>query len=403
MKQFPHFLLCLALLIVGKATAQETFAPLISENCAAIVHLDLRKVNLDDVKDSLQTLGENLVENFGFDNKSLAAVKLELAIELEKLDILVRQPFNTITKDLGINEVALIFDMDFIAQGGSPPIIAIPWENKTDKQFETLRELLVKIDLRDDMFTKTDGFLLVNPSDKETADWAKNIKPAPGNAPILEALKSVAGKEIKLAVAMPEQARTFVRDAPMPPDMPAEVKTFFLFVSQKVEWASASLSLANLFGKEAAKDADVFLTVKTVKRADAALLREMLESLIDIGVKYVQFQMEQEMRGGNLIPPLAFQMAKGYLRTQLPEVAEDNLVFRAKGGVQAAVPILGVGYAWFAQPRMVPVAPRPLGMPPRLRIDVDFGGKIIWDAHALPEPVLPEPQPDPPVDVWDPW
>jgi hypothetical protein len=204
---------------------------------------------------------------------------------------------------------------------------------------------------------KTDDFLILTEAwrdETETTALLKNVKPAPATAPIFVALKSVEGAEIKVAITIPEKIKAQVKNAPFPPDMPDPVKNLLVFAIPKIEWASASLSLANLLGKEGAKNADVLLTIKMAKRTDALMVQGMLESLIDWGITFAQFgiQMQQRMQGDEVpqVPPLAFQFARGLLRTLLPEVVDDKLIFRAKGGVfklrgQNAVATISMGTA----------------------------------------------------------
>ena len=109
MQTVVRVLLCFALLTtLNRATAQETFAPLISENCVAFVHVDLSQVEIDTVKNTLQKTGETFLRELGFDDKSLKATVRELTVELEKFDVLVRPTYETLTKELGIRELAVI-------------------------------------------------------------------------------------------------------------------------------------------------------------------------------------------------------------------------------------------------------------------------------------------------------
>jgi prepilin-type processing-associated H-X9-DG protein len=80
------------------------------------------------------------------------------------------------------------------------------------------------------------------------------------------------------------------------------------------------------------------------------MLRGMLENAIELGVNTTQFTMMQQMRDEEFqIPPLAFQFAKGLLRTLLPDVEEDKLIFRVKGefagSKQVVTATVGVGIA----------------------------------------------------------
>ena len=364
MKTLVPVLFCFVLLATAfhRATAQETFAPLISENCVAIVHVDFRKIELDNVKTALQNAGEDLLKELGFDEESFTATTRELTLELEKLDVIVRPTWETLTKELGIREVALIFDMELLAQG-APPVFAVPWKNKTDQHFETLIETLAALfgnsvpDPEDIHIFPIDGFLIVvNPWYKEEMlDWAKTIKPAPANAPIHEALKSVADADVKIVAAIPEQLRTMVRSGVgLPPDMPQEVRGLLMFAAQRVQWASASLSFQDILNGKPMSD--VLLTVKTTRASDATMLRGMMEQLIEFGVNAARFGMEQMREFDTEITPamslatspVMFSFTKGYLRTLLPDAEGDKLVFRAKGGAmspQVTIGTVGVGIA----------------------------------------------------------
>jgi hypothetical protein len=345
MKIIPQILLCLALLTtVSSATAQETFAPLVSENCVVFIHVDFRKVELDEVKTDLKRLGEDFLKWLDFDDKSFAATIRELGFELEKLDTLVRPHFDTITKELGIREIAIIADMEFAVQNG--PFLAIPWKDRTEKQLETLNAHFAKMGVPP-MFVKIDGFLLHNALlDREKfLAWAKNIKPAPANAPIHEAMKSVAGAEFKIAVALSEQLRTLALNAPLPPDTPEEGKKIITFAVQKIQWASASWSLANLLGREQ-NTVDDSLTVKMANDADAAALRAMLEQWVDVAVAINRVKMEQRAKERSEefpMPPLLDQFLKGWFRTLLPVVEGDKLVFCSTKGNSIATTGFAVG------------------------------------------------------------
>jgi prepilin-type processing-associated H-X9-DG protein len=348
MKMFTRALLCFLLLTISRGYAQETFAPLLTENTVAFVHVDFSKVELDTVKETAQKAGEDFLRMLGFDDRSFQATARELSVELEKLDMLVRPTFNTITKELGIRELAIIFDMEILETNRGGGIVAVPWKNKTDKQFETLKKFL--IDTLDapppvvDSFFKAGEFLILPLADQHSAEMVQEMvkgwlaKETPKESPILEALKSVSDKEIKCVVAIPEQARGMINSLPFPPDVPVEVRNFLSFAAQKIEWASTGVSLSPILGTEAPENADVLLTVKTPQKRDADMLRSMLESLIEYGVNFAQFAVMQESRGNDVqIPPLAFQFAKGFLRTLLPDVEEDKLIFRLKGNFGSVI------------------------------------------------------------------
>jgi len=344
MKTFSRLFLCLLLLTVSKVCAQETFAPLISENCVAFVHVDFNKVELDAIKDSLKKSSEELLKELGFDDKSLASTLRELAVELEKLDAVARPVFNTITKEIGIREYAIIFDAKIIETGQGAGVLAVSWKNKTDKQLEALVKLL---DMSGDpslgraLFKAGDFLLLPIADGPEVVEDIVKGWIAQGGAkdsPIFDALKNVAGKEIKFAAAIPDSVRTTIRNAPLPPDMPAEVRNLLVFAAQRVQWASASASLAPFIGGQVAEDSNVLMTVKMARPTDANMIHGMMESTIDMGINMWRFAMEQDMDNEDFqIPPLVFQFSKGLLRTLLPDVEGDKLIFRAKAGGGTAV------------------------------------------------------------------
>ena len=352
MKTLAKILFCIVVLAACRLSAQETFAPLVTENCVAFIHVDFANVELDQVKDALQQAGEDLLRGFEFDDSSFKSTARELRTELEKLDLFVRPAFDTITKELGIGEVAVIADADLLERGVTA-IIAVPWKDKTAKQLDTLRHLL-NMENEPINFVPTGNFLILPLADRwtspedEVEEWTAEIEPAP-KSPIFDALKNVADAEIKLAAAIPERLRVMARSGGMPPVMPNELKVLLLFASQKVQWASASMSLHEILGGKVPKDADVLVTFKMANKNDGIQLRDMLEQTIESGINIIRFTMEQNRSMAFQPPPLFFQFVKGFLRTLLPDVEDDLLKFRLKtesaGAKQAVVATAGVGAA----------------------------------------------------------
>ena len=338
MKTFAKVLIGLVTLTVCRASAQEAFAPLVTENCVAFVHIDLAKVEIDALKNEVQKFGESVFRGLGFDDGSFRATARELRIELDKLDARIRPPFDAVTKELGIREIAVIADWSLIERQVIA-FVAVPWKDKTTKQFETLAALLNSGNLPLNFFG-IDGFLILplaegSESAAETVEeWTKEMEPAP-NAAIFAALKSVDGAEVKLALTLPERLRFMAKSGGMPPDLPNEIKILLLFITQKVEWAAASLPLHGIFGGEPSKNADVLLTLKTPERADAVQLRALLELGIEFGANAMRFAMEQDPNIEFQPPPLFFHFLKGFLRTLLPDVEDDRLKFRLKGDLRA--------------------------------------------------------------------
>jgi len=332
MRTITKLAICLALLLsVNKAHAQETFAPLISENCFLFIHVDLSNIDIDTIKNNLQQFGEDGLRELGFDEAAFAATTRELAVELDKLDSLVRPFWEALTKEIGITEFAIIADLGFLERGAL--VLVVPWKDKTDEQFETFYTLLT---LSPDIMQNIDGFLFLPENSLMTeavADWAKSITPVPADSPIHEALKSVAGADIKVAIALPEHLRQMAGPTLEMMGFPNEIRGLIQFASQRVQWASTSLSLPEILGGNGMSD--VLLTLKTPRRTDAVMLRGMMEQAIEFGINTAQFaanmaantQMQHE---DFQIPPVVFSFAKGFLRALLPEVEDDKLVLRMK-------------------------------------------------------------------------
>jgi prepilin-type processing-associated H-X9-DG protein len=346
MKILTRISLCFLLLVgclmtAARTYAQETFYPLITENTVAFIHADYSKFEIDKVKGALQTSGEGLLKMLGFDDKSFKATARELGIELEKLDMLVRPTIETVLNEIGIREYATIIDMEILMSGKGAGIAAVPWKGKTDKQLETLYALLEQAGgdskVRENLFVVGDFLVLAMADDPEYIKEAVKgwlASGVPTQSPIIDALKNVADADIKYAAAIPPQAREMLRNAPLPPEVPVEVRNLLLFAAQKIEWVSAAQPLLPVFlGGEPMKNPDILLTVKTPRPADANMFRNMLESAIELGVNMMRFTVAQGMQNEDFhfqIPPLAFEFARGLLRTFLPDVEGDKLIFRIK-------------------------------------------------------------------------
>ena len=332
MKTFVNALLCFTVfLTAGRLSAQETFARLVSEDCLAFAHVDFGKVEIDAVKNTLRNAAEGMLRKLGFDESSFNATTRELRTELEKLDIIVRPTFEIVTKELGIREIAVIADLSLLEQQVAA-IVAIPWKDKTTEQLKAFHSLLTADNVPPNFFG-VDGFLILPLAEnsESTAElvetWVQNVTPEP-NSPIFDALKSVVGAEVKLAVTVPERLRFLVRNGVLPQDAPNEIKGLLLFVSQKIQWASAALPLGKILDGGSPRNIGAVLTIKAPKESDAVQLRGMLEQAIEFGVNAWRFSLEQEAKDDFRLPPLFFQFAKGFLRTLLPKVEGDKLVVR---------------------------------------------------------------------------
>jgi len=108
--------------------------------------------------------------------------------------------------------------------------------------------------------------------------------------------------------------------------MPIQVQNLILFAVDKTEWIAASVPVSELLLGTDAKDWRA-VTVKMSSAEDAKTFREMMVSAIDEGIAAAQLQSQEWDEG---TPPLVFEFMKGYLRTWLPEVEGDTLIFQWK-------------------------------------------------------------------------
>ena len=321
-------------LIVSAApvSAQETFAPLITENTALFVHVDFRKVEINAFKESWTKYTDELTKSLRFDAASQRATLSALAKDLEKLDETIRPTFETITQKLGIQEFALILDTDLAAE--NTPIVAFPWKGKTDDDLETLLSLFQDdnwLDIgiaREDVLLTADFFLLVQKESRDVLrEWLENAKPS-SNGKIMQAMKTLGDDEIRIALSLTETSRKilleeFVENS----DLPEPVMNILTYAARKVEWAAMSLPNPLMAGDKP----PIKMTVKTSSAADARQLRALLESGIDMAIVAWQTSMAM-MRtyDDNMleIPQTVYVLAKGYLRTMLPVIEGDTLIFQ---------------------------------------------------------------------------
>jgi hypothetical protein len=354
MRNLMNVLMLFLVLTTVRVFGQETFAPLITDNTVFFVHLDLRKIEIDSIKSQVGKLGEELLKQLHFDEKSFKATTRELNDELEKLDTLVRPQYETITKKLGIQELAFFCDLDFTTSG-IMFVLATPWKNKTEDDLQTLHSLLHAAGLNVPSAQSGEFlFLPVFPYgnlDNDIAKltfitWLQTITPSKDSR-IQQGLQVLGQDEIKIVAALPEKLKAKFASAVALnniPNVPKEVLGLLTFAAQKIEWVAASFPINALFSDE--KINNVFLTVKTTKRTDAVQLRSLLESTIEFGINAARFNTELEKAQGNniYVPPFAFEFMKGFLRTLLPDVEDDKLIFRLKNeGIAAKQEIVVAG------------------------------------------------------------
>jgi prepilin-type processing-associated H-X9-DG protein len=341
----------LVLLVTVRGFGQETFAPLITDNTVAFVHIDLHQVGIDKIKSHVEKMGGELLKQLQFDDKSFKATTRELQTELNKLDALVRPPYETITEKLDVRELALIADADLM-DNEIVAVLAAPWKNKTPDDLKVLQEFFhsqLKWDFPILLIPSGDFlFIPVSNPDNEIvklafAAWLSNLVPSK-DSPIHQGLQALGKDEIKIVVVLNEKLKTIIFSELLDDNIPKEIQNMISFAVQKIEWAATSFSISAVFSSNE-KTNDTLLLVKTAKRIDAVQLRSLMENAIEIGINAARYGVEQNNNQGFQIPPLFYEFMKGFLRTLLPDIEGDKLVFRSKGEIlpqQAAAAYSGM-------------------------------------------------------------
>jgi len=324
MRTLIPILLCFLSLFALRAHAQETFAPLITENTFIFVHVNLGNVDIDAVKAETMKLGETFLNFLGFDARSKTATLRDLESELEKLDAMVRPAWELITKEFGIQEIASINDLGFAEQ--EIQMIVLPWKGKNDADVRKLLSFLPEGEYQDTFFIVGDFLLLPTPyhnffSEEQVAvEWATNAHKS-NDSPILKALKSLNNSDdFRMIVAFPEkfkeEAKRELQEEP-PPDLTEQTERFAFFVLEKVEWITYSFSYSDMLTGSETKNVRS-QTIKMSSADDAKMFRKMIEEMIDTSDHAVSAEIS--------VPPLFMEFLKGYMRTWLPEVEGDTLV-----------------------------------------------------------------------------
>lgn len=286
------------------------------------VHVDLRKINFDRLQVLLTDSVKVHLKDLNFNEKSFNATMREYNKELNNFEKNVRPKIELVMDKLGLRELAVIVDTGLLDMK-VPLLVAIPWQNKTTGDLELLSLLLELSDI--EYFQTGDFMFFTEPQFKQAIDWTKNIKPS-NKAPIYEALKDAGNDEIKIAFSLNEQVRKFIIKIPVDPSLPGMVKNLLVFASNKINWITASASLGRLVSDT---KKEIFqITIKTPKESDAVLLRNLLESSIDNGVFLAKVFLESQ-REEYRVPPLLLEYIAGILRSNMPSVKGDRLVFSA--------------------------------------------------------------------------
>lgn len=321
--------------------AQGTFAPLLTDDTIFLARYRLTAVTPEGVTDYCIHAGNGLMDSLGFDAKSKAQTLVELKKELAKLTDLVAPSYDALVNKVGIHEVATFVDMALL-QKQVAVVVAIPWNDKTladnvlleawMRNFATMvGEAPPESPL--DVAIVTDGFMLFpfdsngspSPDARDVVtEWFQQRKSS-STARIIEAFAGLpADDDLQVAFACPDNLRQMLLYEPFPEDIPREIQGLILFALQKVEWGRASFCLMT----ETASD--VFLTLKMTSPRDAIQMRGLLEMAIDLGMNMAQFAAAQSEDESIPAVPLMLSFARGYLKTLLPDVEGDLLLFKNK-------------------------------------------------------------------------
>ncbi|HBT76575.1 MAG TPA: hypothetical protein DEB39_06530, partial [Planctomycetaceae bacterium] len=320
--------------------AQETFAPLIGESTIGFLHLDLRNVEIDKLKENILAASDQSLKHYGFDDKSVRSISREVKKELDKAVEAVRPHFEKIVGEFGIDELACLVDVKLL-ENNVGFIMAVPWKNKTPEDLHSFLDYLEKFDVdlateeiedKEILITAHDLLILALPAGhfapedvRDVAkDWADTFQ-AGTELPIHEALKSVGDKELKIVAATPPGAEKMVAAIDFPPDA-APIKAMLTLASKKLRWAGTGFSWTDT--------SNVRLTLEAGKPADAKQLLNMLEGTIDWGMfafqTAVNIENAQSENGLN-VPPVTFEVMKGIFRMFLPRQEGSQLIFEYKG------------------------------------------------------------------------
>ena len=330
------FLLALAV-SAAPVSAQETFAPLITKNTVLFVHVDFQKAEVDTFKQNWMNYSEGLMKALHFEDASLRTALSALTKDLDKLDEYIRPAFETIVQKFGIKETALIVDTELLLNDLSFAF-AVPWKGKTDDDKATLLSLFPDEFLggngaKDEVIVAGDFLLLVADlnRNKETFEqWFANIEPDKDGL-IMQAMNSLGNDDIKIAAAMTDTARDFLLEALKETnEFPEPVVNILTYVARRVEWAAISFPNP-LFTPAIIEDMPPYkLTVKTRAAADARMLRNMLETSIDLAITAWRTAVMATKAFNEDVPDTPeffYAFSRGYLRTLLPVVEEDKLIF----------------------------------------------------------------------------
>jgi hypothetical protein len=314
----------------GLLSAQETFAPLITDNCVAMLHVDLRKADFDKIKLSVvQSLAEHLKE-LQFDNKSYNATMREFVKVMSEMDKIVRPKFRLVADELGIKEFAMIIDIDSSENKLPVGFVAFPWKNKTEADWKTFLGLIEQFDGSIDNFMVNGDFLIYHAIvPDEILEQIKKLVPSK-NAKIYEALKDAGNSEVKIAFAINDQIRKRIVETD-DQTIPQQAKGIILFAANKVEWITVSLSLGQLIGE--AKKLSCKTVIKVPRQEDAVFLRSLLESCIDNGIFFAKTALAAQAKNDpnveqfRQIMPFVSEYFAGLLRNLLPKVDGERLIF----------------------------------------------------------------------------
>jgi hypothetical protein len=334
----------------GLLSAQETFAPLITDNCVGFAHIDLRKVEFDKIKSAVEKMNERDLQEMNFDSKSAKAIKREFDKLMSEMDKIIRPMFKLFADDLGLRELAVIVNVGKSINDEPIIFLAIPWKNKTQKDLETLAELFEPFS-REIMggIIKGDFLILTGSINVKAIDWIQNIVPSKSTR-IFDALKDSGDGEVKVAFAVNDHISEMIKSA-SDVSLPIPVKSLILFATNKIEWISVSVSFGEIIGES--NNLGGRLVIKFPSNADAVFFRSLIEVCIDYGIFFAKTAVEEQAKNephglfAQTFIPFIAEYSGGLLRKLLPEVKEDRLVISFdldNNQASYVAAVIGVGF-----------------------------------------------------------
>lgn len=295
----------------------DDIAPLVNESTVLVGHLDLKRINLDKLIDTLLRLGDKECRQSGYDEQSRTRILAEVKNSCNEIKPLVQVWLDTVLKELGIEEIYLVANFSEI-----PFFLATPVNGKTEQQKESLARYLGS----ELTLAEKEGLLIAFPPDQ--ADVFEDYFDEFVSVEIKEFAEALADREndlLKFAARIPPDVLELVDQMDLLDEetFPKELQNVLKFFATKTNWAALGLDIY---------EPTLQLTIKTPKARDARQLRSMLDGLIDWAGVAIKAAMalndDEELEPVRDFIPLFVEIGKGGLRLLLPRQEDDRLIFR---------------------------------------------------------------------------